>query len=381
MTELDLTPLRQRLSETLAGRGAFRAPWLREIFDKVPRHLFVPDTIYTWSGERWQPVRKEDDPWQWGQLIYDPDGAGVVTQVDDGETDEDGCGLVPTSSISSVGAVLDMLLSLDPEPGHTVLEIGTGTGYNAALLCERVGEEHVVTMEVDEGLAIEARRRLRDAGYNPEVVIGDGEKGFGLREPYARIISTASVRDLPIAWLDQTIIGGELVVPWLPNHRGVGLMWLRRRDKDTARGWIHGTETFMAVRGQRSERPDLTGLWQATHEAAKEVDKIITLDDVDEHGSFVLAATIPGVSAFRQDDGWFLVSMDRSSWCRVETGGQITEFGDGGLAVRLESALRWWRENDRPKYHDFGVTVTRVGPGTDLTIWLGEDDQVPVPQF
>ncbi|WP_433544814.1 methyltransferase domain-containing protein [Streptomyces sp. CA-294286] len=382
MTEFDFGPLRQGLSRSLEAVGAFREPWLRTVFDKVPRHLFVPDTVYTWSGERWCPLRRDDDPEQWGRLIYDPDGAGVVTQVNEGKTDEDGCGLVPTSSLSSVGAVLEMLHSLDPRPGEPVLEIGTGTGYNAALLCERVGQDHVVTIEVDEGVALAARRRLRHCGYSPHVVVANGENGFAPRRPYPRVMSTASVRQIPAAWLEQMEADGELVTPWLPNHRGVGLLWLRKKDRNTLKGWVHGTNTFMPVRGQRIERPDLTGLWNETHTKAVQLDRVISMDDVDHHGGFVLAATLPGISSFRQDDGWFLVTLDRSQWCRVSCDSSVVEYGEGDLASRLESALKWWRERDRPKYHDFGVTVGRKSASeTSLTVWYDDGDETPVPQF
>ncbi len=127
MTADDHDPLRQRLAESLAARGLFTEPSLRAAFDRVPRHLFVPETVWTFHAGRWRPLRRADAPRQWAELVYHRDDA-LVTQVDDGAVAADGSGLVPTSSISSPAAVLNMLVSLAPQPGDWVLEIGTGTG-------------------------------------------------------------------------------------------------------------------------------------------------------------------------------------------------------------------------------------------------------------
>ena len=101
-------------------------------------------------------------------MVYHETDA-VVTQVDDGHTAEDGSGLVPTSSISASGGVLSMLASLDPQSGECVGEIGTGTGFNTALLCERLGQEHVFSKENYPAVTARARRALASAGYEPEV--------------------------------------------------------------------------------------------------------------------------------------------------------------------------------------------------------------------
>lgn len=166
----------------LAEQGAFSAEWTRPVFERVPRHTFAPDTVYVWQEGRWRPVRRQDDPGKWTELVFHPTDA-PVTQVDDGmQLDGDG-GLTPTSSISCVAAVINMITSLAPEPGDTTLEIGTGAGYNAAILAERVGARNVVSVEIDQSLADEARSRLATAGYGPTVVCGDGEWGYAERAP------------------------------------------------------------------------------------------------------------------------------------------------------------------------------------------------------
>ncbi|MFD3481879.1 rRNA adenine N-6-methyltransferase family protein [Streptomyces sp. NPDC058665] len=290
-----------------------------------------------------------------------------MTQVDDGKPLDDGSGFTPTSSISCVAAVINMVTSLAPEPGDRTLEIGTGSGYNAAILAERVGARNVVTLEIDQLLADGARSRLASVGYEASVVLGDGERGYAERAPYARLISTASVRRVPQEWLHQVAPGGEVVTPWLPNDRALGLVWLRVREPGVAGGWFHGAETFMPVRGQRRERADLAALWSATRDMAAETEERYDLDDVDVHGEFALAVLMAGVTAYRQEGGWFFLAEDRTSWARL-AGRTAERFGDRDLLGEAVIALDWWRSHGRPKLYDFGMTVTP----DDHRVWLGE---------
>ncbi|MGH3885395.1 MAG: methyltransferase domain-containing protein [Pseudonocardiaceae bacterium] len=100
-------------------------------------------------------------------------------------------------------------------PGHRVLEIGAGTGYNAALLAHLVGPAgKVTTVDIDSKVVRGARECLAAAGYRGvSVVCGDGEFGYSDHAPYDRIVVTAGAWDLPPAWVDQLAAGGRLVVP------------------------------------------------------------------------------------------------------------------------------------------------------------------------
>lgn len=97
---------------------------------------------------------------RWLRLAYET-GEGLATQIDDGTP---GPGL-PTSSASGPVIVAVMLAALDAREGHQVLEIGTGTGYNAALLAHRLGAERVASVEIDPEVAVRARKALAGAGY------------------------------------------------------------------------------------------------------------------------------------------------------------------------------------------------------------------------
>ncbi|MGH3935752.1 MAG: methyltransferase domain-containing protein, partial [Pseudonocardiaceae bacterium] len=195
-----------------------RMGW-QELIAEVPRDPFIPDTIWVdidaghpQSG--FVALSKQDDPQRWWELV----GANepVITQVDEGLTAVGDTGWSPSSSCSKPSIVADMLDALDVHPGHSVLEIGTGTGWNAALLCKRIGQRgRVVSIEVDPLIAQAARTALTHAGYSPLVITADGADGYPDGAPYDRVLATAAVCEIvPRAWLDQIRAGGLIVTPW-----------------------------------------------------------------------------------------------------------------------------------------------------------------------
>ncbi|MEF8792108.1 protein-L-isoaspartate(D-aspartate) O-methyltransferase [Thiohalorhabdus sp.] len=119
---------------------------------------------------------------------------------------------------------------LDPEPGDRILEVGTGCGYQAAVLAELVAEVYSIEYLADLGDA--ASQRLERLGYsNVHVRIGDGNRGWPEAAPFDGIIVTAGAPELPEALLEQLAPGGHMVVPV-----GRGLMGqdLRVVSKDAA---------------------------------------------------------------------------------------------------------------------------------------------------
>lgn len=143
---------------------------------KVPRHLFVPED-YTDAAYDDRPL-----PIGQGQTISQPYMVAIMTET------------------------------LKLRGGEKVLEIGTGSGYQSAILAEIAN--HVVTIERKEGLQKEAARLLRELGYvNVESLVGDGSKGHAPGAPYDGIIVTAGAPQVPSSLLDQLAEGGRLVIP------------------------------------------------------------------------------------------------------------------------------------------------------------------------
>lgn len=201
-TALDpAAPWRAGLVTTLVNRGVLRDPAWCEAFATVPREVFVPRFARRKQG---------------GQLVhYDrATGGGTVEFLaavysDDSLITRFSAAGTAASSSSQPSLMAIMLEALDIQQGDTVLEIGTGTGYHAALLAHRLGDDAVTTIEVNPDIAAEADQALAHAGYHPTVVCGNGADGVPTRAPFDRIIATCSVSRIPTAWITQTKPGGK----------------------------------------------------------------------------------------------------------------------------------------------------------------------------
>ena len=148
-------------------------------------------------------------------------------------------------TISQPTTVILMLQLLDVLPGQRVLEIGTGSGYNAALLAKLAGT--VVTVERHEKLAELARENLKLAGLENVVVIaGDGKKGCARLAPYDRIIVTAAAYQVPPQLKDQLAVGGFLVAPVGATH-GCEMLKLCKTSPEHFQASSHGLFSFVPL--------------------------------------------------------------------------------------------------------------------------------------
>jgi protein-L-isoaspartate O-methyltransferase len=360
----DFDALRRRLAEQMDQRGLFfDTPWLRAAFDKAPRHLFVPDEIWRVRGRAYRPLRRADDEQQWAEEVYGDPLAPTITQVDDGHPDPPGEGQWPTSSASCPAAVMDMLDSLDLDPGHRVLEIGTGTGWNAALLSERAGAENVVTIEIDPGLADTARDTLHQVGQHPTVVCADGEKGWPDGASFDRVIATCAVYQVPYAWVEQTRPGGIIVTPFASTLVcDDGLACLQVGEDGTASGHFHGGLRFMRMRSQRWDQSTLTGVDFEEDDATPVTRDLAPLEE-GGHLTMALAFQLPGVVWERTGGDWWFHdgTGPAGSWACVfpwSEGRRVFQSGPRRLWDGIEQAWDWWMGAGEPRLWDFGLTVT-----------------------
>jgi protein-L-isoaspartate(D-aspartate) O-methyltransferase len=224
---------------------ALRRDWTGQ----VDRRLFIPETIWTQEEEGgwYVPVHQTRDPAAWEALVAADEP--VITQVECFVSPEGDSRPGHASSSSSAPWIMNRMLdALDLEPGMRVLEIGAGTGWNAALIA--AAGAHVTTVEVDPALAAHARAALARAGYPSVIVLtGDGEHGAPDHAPFDRVIASAAAHTVPYPWVSQTRDGGLIVFPYTGQHHRAGLAVLTVSG-DRASGQITGEAGYMPLRGQ-----------------------------------------------------------------------------------------------------------------------------------
>ncbi|WSJ48004.1 methyltransferase domain-containing protein [Streptomyces sp. NBC_01317] len=358
----------------LRGDWPDRSPWIRSAVDAAPRHLFAPDRLWHWDDCAYVPVDRDSDPEGWAAEVYgNPDDA-AVTQVTDG---------LPSSSLSCEAVVVDMLDSLLLEPGHRVLELGTGTGRNAALLAWRAGDESVTSVEVDPDLAVGARERLGAAGRSGDrvrVVVGDGGTGWPAGAPYDRVMATYAVDRIPWAWVAQTRPGGRIVTPW--GRLGHVALTVAE-DGKSATGWVQGLAQFMSARGTAGPARTFSQVrGTAPAEAERSMTRNLEPLRDNAHLRFALRVALPDVriTTAEDEDGlnaWLHDEGGVGSWATlsaVGSGGDddnstvVHQAGPRRLADELEEAWDAWIAMASPNLYDYGMTVEPDGQ----YVWCGD---------
>ncbi|MBB5159543.1 methyltransferase domain-containing protein [Saccharopolyspora phatthalungensis] len=229
------------LADTLIDQDKLFSPeWIAAVRE-TPRHVLVPQFYEQEPGTgEWREVTSSGDGLQ---RIYS--NTGLFTKIGPDPLWGYTVGL---SSTSTPGLMTRMLEALDVHDGHRVLGIGTGTGYNAALLCHRLGEQHVVSVDVEADLVELARGRLAELGYRPTLAAVDGAGGFPDAAPYDRTIATCAVPRVPWAWIDQVRDSGLVLVD-VKRAISAGNLVLLRRNGDYAEGRFDSSwGSFMPLR-------------------------------------------------------------------------------------------------------------------------------------
>lgn len=351
----EFAELRRELADAMDRRGDWPggSPWLRRAVEALPRHAFAPERLWHWDGQAYVPVDREADEERWAALVYGaPDDAAVI-QVTGGAA---------SSSLSCQAVVVDMLDSLDVEPGQHVLELGTGTGWNAALLAWRAGSGGQVTsVEVDAALAEQAGARLAAAGAGVRVETGDGQAGWPERAPYDRLISTYAVDRVPWAWVEQTRPGGRIVTPW--GRLGHVALTVAA-DGGSASGWMQGLAQFMPAQGTGPGADFAHVRGTAPADDERTVGRDLRPLHSDWHLRFALRVALPEVrigTAVDEDGVNAWLHDGTSSWAVLSaTGDGTTVAHQGGprrLAELLETAWDGWLAAESPELYDFGMTV------------------------
>ena len=345
----------------------------------IGREHFVPDIIWVPASGGYRTICRTRDPLRWQAVVALDDA--VVTQVDDGGTRPGRLGRRSSSSSSQPSLVAAMLKAARLAPGMRVLEIGTGTGWTAALLSDRLGSAAVTTVEVDPDLAERARAAIQLAGFEPTVVTGDGAAGYPPNAPYDRVLATCSVSRVPHAWIRQCRPGGQVITPWGTEFSNGALARLAVAGDGTAAGRFDSMSlSFMRLRAQRAApcpwdadgpgRPQtsVTGL------ASERVYELVT-----PPGAFAVGLLVPDCHKIIDEDDLVVRLHDpgSGSWarCAVTAGAAthpVAQHGPRRLWDEAVHAFTWWVGQGRPGLSRFGLTVT-----TDRELaWLDDPANV-----
>lgn len=387
ITDDTLDAANRRLVAQLADNGALDPAWA-DIFTRVPRHLFVPDRI--WKNPAW--IDRASNAYDWLAEVYGDEP--VITQINDGDPGASGFGM-PTSSTSMPTVVANMLTYLDlPDTsdgrgtggtgadGTRVLEVGTGTGWNAALMSARVGEQNVTSVEIDWTVATRARAALNEAGWHPNVVIGDGTLGHTGGAPYDRVIATVAAQRVPYDWVDQTRTGGKILALVGNLFDSTTAFALDVHDDGTASG--HAVDPKLGFMWLRDQRPPSlrTPAFRARHTRTTTGINPDALSWDNVNAKFAVGLHMPDVQTLwidaDDDPAWpggvggdgedfeFWLLADGGSWAHVDvldgaTTHLVYQHGPRRLWDEAAAAYQWWLDEGSPQATRFGLTVTPVG--------------------
>jgi protein-L-isoaspartate(D-aspartate) O-methyltransferase len=366
--------------DALRGSGRVRSAAVEEAFRTVPRHLFLP-----------------------GLAVADAYAdEAVAVQFTEG---------VATSSASQPSMMAIMLEQLDLRPGHRVLEIGAGTGYNAALMSRVVGPAGMVTaVDIDEELVDRAAVHLASARvYGVELVAADGAHGYPPGAPYDRIVLTVGSDDVQPEWVAQLAPGGRLLLPLAvrgsqlsvaldlgpdgvlrcDSVRSCAFIRLRGAAASTDASRMFGELGVALQIPDDSPEPDLAAVGSALADPRELRPAPVPLCAVDVWDGFGLwlALTEPGTCRLLTvqpetglpDDLFLLGSTGGTVALTAEDGiaavvlagppvpgpgpVAVREFGPGGAgpADRLLAALDAWSTAGRPGAADWRLTVVPAG--------------------
>ncbi|MFI6796088.1 ATP-grasp peptide maturase system methyltransferase [Streptosporangium canum] len=365
--------LRRTLADRLARTGSLHDPAWRDAVEAVPRERFLGSAVARVTEDgAWEVIhRAEVTEDEWLHLVYRDET--WVTQID-GSMVEGAHGTVsgaPTSSSTLPGLVVLMLEAAGISDGDKVLEVGTGTGYSAALMCHRLGSHAVTSVEYDPAVAGRARDALAAAGYAPTVVTGDGLLGYDKNAEYDRLIATCSVRSIPFLWMWQVRDGGTITAPLSGWMGGSAFAHLTLGDDGTANGrFLKDDVSFMTARPHGP--PPMPSAYLVTGDARESRVDPEVLDDP----AGLFAAQLAAPSAMKLGGGDEVVLWDVATGSLAATGldprggWTVRQRGPLRLWDAVEAAILTWQTAGSPHQSAYGLTVT----GERQYVWLGEPD-------
>jgi protein-L-isoaspartate(D-aspartate) O-methyltransferase len=353
------------------------SPQVERALRTVPRHLLVERfwyVPYERMEQREAPTEyvldPEDPDPELLELVYSDEA--LLTRLDDQGR--------ATSSTSQPSLVVVMLELLDLAPGMKVLEIGAGTGYNAALMAELVGDPALVTtIDIQPEVVAQTSRLLERAGYGGiQVLEGDGALGHNEGAPYERVVATVGCPDISWAWAEQLTDEGLMLIPFQHGGPGAAPLVELRRENGHLAGRFPAYAGFMPLQGSMAG----PNLWPSELPSPGDEPQTFPLFPALEASGMDWVSYRAGRRAW-WDFHFFLALCDRRAvrtfkLGMVDPGGSMLDitpegilvWGDLALYGELAAVYRQWEELGRPELTDWQVEIHpgREGPEGAWTI-------------
>lgn len=379
MSSIRATEWRGHLADlinALRTGGDLTDPRWVAAFEAVPRHVFTPHVLDL--GRAVTDDGRTEARQTWLSRVYQDDSLVIATGHHAGlRTD------IPTSSSTRPGLMARMLELLDMHDGMRVLEVGTGTGYNAGLLSHRLDARNVTSVDVDPVLVDHARAALHGLNLAPHLVVGDGTAGVPDRAPFDRIMATCAVPAIPLPWITQLVPGGRMLV----NLRGEiagGTLCLLTKDPD---GDDEAIGPFLDVPGHfmwARHDPTQALPYELVPSSERDHNRIVIdpdtvrsiADDVaNSDFRFLVQLHLRGIRTLvarkeKTDTAIHAETID-GAWTRATASGQVAQGGPRRLWDSICTAHMLWRGFGQPAPTRFGVVAN---PTTQFA-YLDHDDE------
>ncbi|MET8627431.1 ATP-grasp peptide maturase system methyltransferase [Kitasatospora sp. NPDC004669] len=368
----DTAQLRRQLANGITDQGLTEPAWRKAVED-VPREVFLSEAVFRQGRDPqgltvYEPLRRHQVPEEeWLVMAYRNET--WVTQVG-GVDAADATGPVhglPTSSSTLPSLVVRMLEAAGIADGDRVREIGTGTGYSTAVLCHRLGDDLVTSVEIDRAAGARARKALHGLGYTPTLIVGDG---LDERQPgtdFDRIVATCSVRSIPYPWLWQLRPGGTITTCLSGWMQASGLVHLTLQDDGTASGRFTGEQTaFMLARPhQPPPRPTFTMHAGVARQTGLDPSRLWSWT-----GRFLAQLAAPSAELLGAGAQAILLDTATGSQAWTEparAGWTVHQRGPLPLWDAVERTFERWEKAGAPEQDQFGLTVN----GDEQRVWIG----------
>ena len=340
--------------DMLHATGNLQSQAIERALQSTPRHLFVDRMHPLGKTKRFIEVDPKGPTKPQLERIYSDEA--LVSHIN------------PPSSTSQPSLVVHMLETLNVRPGHRVLEVGAGTGWNAALLAHlaKPGGQ-VVTMDIQADVTRRARRHLKRQGIeNIRVITGDAARGYVEGAPYDRLITTVTCPALFPAWWEQLAPGGVMVLTLndLPGE-GYCLMVRLKKRRDHLSGEVVSLPGFMLFTGEHG----ITSQWE---QAQKLVDQFAKKrPTVKERGfwasmmdgrklfvlrDLVFFAQLQGFTVAPMREAFVLTPHQGSDIC-VADANHLTAHGGRACFDRFKKVQAKWLALGAPSRQQYCVEV------------------------